>query len=74
MCHEFVLGFVTPLVCRSSPDLSVMEVNAIPSFSSKDEEINFWKSLSIKYRNRLEADIFFSSLMTVFGFMEIRLD
>ncbi|XP_075891073.1 nuclear distribution protein nudE-like 1-B isoform X2 [Nelusetta ayraudi] len=28
-----------------------MELNLIPSFSSKDEEINFWKSLSIKYKN-----------------------
>lgn len=36
----------------SSPDWFVMEVDATPKFSSKDEEINFWKSLYLKYKKR----------------------
>lgn len=51
-CSGFMLQLVTSPAALSFTDLSVMEVNAIPSFSSKDEEINFWKSLSIKYKNR----------------------
>lgn len=31
-----------------------MEMDMTPKFSSKDEEIDFWKSLSLKYKNRYE--------------------
>ncbi|KAI4874861.1 hypothetical protein NFI96_034434, partial [Prochilodus magdalenae] len=30
--------------------LSVMDTNVTPKFSSKDEEIDFWKALSLKYK------------------------
>lgn len=36
----------------SSPDLFAMETDMIPKFSSKDEEIDFWKALSLKYKTR----------------------
>ncbi|KAG8008783.1 Nuclear distribution protein nudE-like 1-B [Nibea albiflora] len=43
---------------ESSPDaltspehLFAMETDMIPKFSSKDEEIDFWKALSLKYKN-----------------------
>lgn len=29
-----------------------METDMTPKFSSKDEEIDFWKALSLKYKNR----------------------
>lgn len=32
--------------------LSVMDANMIPKFASKDEEIDFWKALSLKYKKR----------------------
>lgn len=32
--------------------LSVMDANMIPKFTSKDEEIDFWKALSLKYKKR----------------------
>lgn len=34
----------------SLEDLFAMEMDMIPKFSSKDEEIDFWKALSLKYK------------------------
>ncbi|XP_037610586.1 nuclear distribution protein nudE-like 1-A isoform X2 [Sebastes umbrosus] len=38
------------LCLRRCADLFVMEAEIIPKFSSKDEEIDFWKALSLKYK------------------------
>lgn len=32
--------------------VSVMDANVMPKFASKDEEIDFWKALSLKYKKR----------------------
>lgn len=32
-----------------------MEADKIPKFSSKDEEINFWKALYVKYKAKYVA-------------------
>lgn len=29
-----------------------MDTHMIPKFASKDEEIDYWKALSVKYKNR----------------------
>lgn len=33
-----------------------MDANMMPKFSSKDEEIEYWKALSLKYKNRWVTD------------------
>lgn len=38
-------------------DLFAMETDMIPKFSSKDEEIDFWKALSLKYKNRYVVNV-----------------
>lgn len=35
-----------------------MEADMIPKFSSKDEEIDFWKALSLKYKTRYVIILF----------------
>lgn len=35
-----------------------MEAEMIPKFSSKDEEIDFWKALSLKYKTRYVIILF----------------
>lgn len=47
-----LLAEFTCFLSSSSPDVFVMEMDMIPKFSSKDEEIDFWKALSLKYKNR----------------------
>lgn len=34
------------------PQVSTMDTEMIPKFSSKDEEIDYWKCLSLKYKKR----------------------
>lgn len=33
-----------------------MDTNMMPKFSSKDEEIEYWKALSLKYKTRWVMD------------------
>lgn len=53
LCNKPLLSSCTlcSLLFLSSPDLFAMETDMIPKFSSKDEEIDFWKTLSLKYKN-----------------------
>lgn len=39
-------------------DWLAMEADMIPKFSSKDEEIDFWKALSLKYKTRYVIILF----------------
>ncbi|XP_068438968.1 nuclear distribution protein nudE-like 1-A isoform X2 [Clinocottus analis] len=43
-------GLITRHRVGRCSDLFAMETNMTPKFSSKDEEIDFWKALSVKYK------------------------
>lgn len=34
------------------PQVPTMDTEMMPKFSSKDEEIDYWKCLSLKYKKR----------------------
>lgn len=54
--HQQLLRQILLLSSRlplpSSADLFAMETDMIPKFSSKDEEIDFWRTLSLEYKSR----------------------
>lgn len=46
-----------------------METDMIPKFSSKDEEIDFWKALSLKYKKRYVTGSCGQSFFLFFGYV-----